>query len=694
MHTYEQKFASMLPETTHGLRLTGTEPVDATQHHKLTELMQEVSAARASAESALRESERFRRILEQHSIISIADARGRIIQVNDAFCAISGYSREELIGQDHRIVNSGIHPRSFWVQVWRAIAGGAAWHGEICNRAKDGSLYWVDSIIAPFMDSQGKVERYVSIRNDITERKQNELALRQSAQRMSLAAKAVNMGVWEWDFTANTIRWDRTMFEIYGIVPTIDSMVEYSVWSNAVLPEELPQQEAVMRDTIRRCGKSTREFRILRADNEVRIIQSAETVISDIEGRPVLLVGVNRDVTPERDSERRLKESNEVIARQNRELSAMAERAHRVVDDVSHEFRTPLAAIKEFASIIADGLAGPVSQQQTEYLKIVDSAVVDLNHMVEDLLDSSKLRSGRLRVDRMPHSIETIFAAGRKSAARKASSRSIIIDEQIEPGLPQVFADEEKVRRIIGNLISNAIKFSPEGGTITLSAKRTSNQGEVVVSVTDQGPGLSQEDMDRLFGRFQQASTSRHVAAKGFGLGLSIARELSWLNLGTLSVASERGKGATFSFTLPENEPTVVLRRYLDALLNSDTPGDTLAVVRAEVTVPAKNDDMDEPRSFLAAATYATDIVIPSAWNLHEDASPSHRSWIVLGRTKSAEAWIARLQQSRSSLIAESGSRLTPVTLSLVESIPSTTPADLAFERVSKLISPEPHHAQ
>lgn len=169
----------------------------------------------------------------------------------------------------------------------------------------------------------------------------------------------------------------------------------------------------------------------------------------------------------------------------------MAERAHRVVDDVSHEFRTPLAVIKEFASIINDGLAGPVSGQEGEYLKIMSGAVVDLNHMVEDLLDSSKLCAGRLRVEHRSYTAETIFENGRAALARKASSRSIVIEEYVEEGLPMVFADEEKVRRVISNLMTNTIKFSPEGSTIVLSAISSDVPGEVRIGVTDRGPGLS-----------------------------------------------------------------------------------------------------------------------------------------------------------------------------------------------------------
>ncbi len=140
-------------------------------------MTRDLAAAKARAEDALRRFEALRQTLNQHSIISVADGSGRIIDMNEAFCRISGYSREELLGKDHRIINSGEHPKSFWVEMWRTVAAGNPWRADVCNRAKDGSLYWVDSIIAPFRGPDGRIEQIVSIRSDITPRKHSEAEL-------------------------------------------------------------------------------------------------------------------------------------------------------------------------------------------------------------------------------------------------------------------------------------------------------------------------------------------------------------------------------------------------------------------------------------------------------------------------------------------------------------------------------------
>lgn len=141
-------------------------------------------------EQVLRENEVLLSTLNQQLLYSVTNSKGVIIEVNDNFCGISGYSREELIGNSHHIINSGAHGRKFWQGVWRDIASGKAWHGEVCNRAKDGTLYWVDTVIAPFIGTNGKVERYVSMRTDVTTRHLLDDSLREAKLVAETASKA------------------------------------------------------------------------------------------------------------------------------------------------------------------------------------------------------------------------------------------------------------------------------------------------------------------------------------------------------------------------------------------------------------------------------------------------------------------------------------------------------------------------
>jgi PAS domain S-box-containing protein len=150
------------------------------------------NTARKQAEEALLRAGALQSAIHLHSIVSVTDRAGRIVDANDGFCKISGFSRIELLGQTHRIVNSGVQAPAFWTDVWQQISAGLPWRGEICNRTKEGALYWVDSIIAPFLDEDGHTRKYISVRTDITARKQAEQALLKAGALQSAIFNSAN----------------------------------------------------------------------------------------------------------------------------------------------------------------------------------------------------------------------------------------------------------------------------------------------------------------------------------------------------------------------------------------------------------------------------------------------------------------------------------------------------------------------
>jgi PAS domain S-box-containing protein len=185
-----------------------------------------LALARKDADIAMRDREALYRTIDHRLVVSIANRDGRIIHVNDEMCRVSGFAREELLGRDHRVLNSGVHSREFWFDLWRTVATGATWHQEVCNRRKDGELYWTDSTVAPFFGTDGRIERYVSIRFDISERKKAEAALEtQSRLAREFAARAEEANRAKSSFLANMSHEIRTpMNGVLGMTELMLSM--------------------------------------------------------------------------------------------------------------------------------------------------------------------------------------------------------------------------------------------------------------------------------------------------------------------------------------------------------------------------------------------------------------------------------------------------------------------------------------
>jgi signal transduction histidine kinase len=291
------------------------------------------------------------------------------------------------------------------------------------------------------------------------------------------------------------------------------------------------------------------------------------------------------------DARRELHAANQLLETKNKRLEQLCEMSQQFVDNVSHEFRTPLTVIREFAAIIKDGIDGPVTETQESRLGSLINRTDDLANMVDDLLDTSRLESGLLKTCREEHNLKDLVRQVERTLRTRARAKKIqlIVDDRF-PQLT-VFCDEEKLRRVLINLAVNAIKFTPVEGQVRISAE-IEDRNRAIITVSDNGAGIPADDLKRIFERFQQVESHRRMASsKGFGLGLSIARSLASLNLGGLQVASEYGKGSQFSVTVPLARAESIMNCYLDQRIAATDNSEEIRVVEI---VPGKFGDQDQ----------------------------------------------------------------------------------------------------
>ncbi|MDQ8181242.1 PAS domain S-box protein [Pelagicoccus sp. SDUM812005] len=259
------------------------------------------SLGRSTAEALLK-------TLDEHVIVAVTDAEGIITYANRQFCEISQFAREELVGKTHRIVNSGYHPASFWKAVWDTVKAGESWKGQVCNRAKDGSHYWVQTTIHPIVDEKGRIERYVAFRTDISAQKQVENKLRTSQMHLQEASRVAKVGSWEWDLAERKLSWSWTTKMIHEVAPDFEPDLETAIEFYPEGPER-ERIEYLMERAVSFGESFDEELQIRTAGGKrkwVRTIGQSEMV----GGQCVRLYGVFQDI----DQNRKLLDESERTA--------------------------------------------------------------------------------------------------------------------------------------------------------------------------------------------------------------------------------------------------------------------------------------------------------------------------------------------------------------------------------------------
>ena len=342
--------------------------------------------------------------LDNHAIVSITDKKGNISYVNDKFCELSGYSRDELIGKNHRLLKSDVHSDEFYHDLWTTISHGNVWHGKICNKTKNNANYWVESTISPFLDDKGVPYQYVSIRTDITH----------------------------------------------------------------LLEAKLKAEEA---------SRSKSMF-----------------------------------------------------------LSSM-----------SHELRTPMNAILGFSQLIN---IKTKEEDTKQYNQEVLNAGEHLLKLINDVLDLSKIESGKLELNISSYSLKDILESCLLMINSNADKISIRIENKINTEEEiMIYVDELRFKQIVLNMLSNAVKYNKENGSITIECFLDEN-GMLRLSISDTGKGIPLDAQSNIFNPFDRGG-QENSNILGTGLGLGISKELIEKMNGTIGFESVDGEGSCFWVNIP-----------------------------------------------------------------------------------------------------------------------------------------------
>lgn len=495
--------------------------------------------------------------MDQHDIVSTTDIKGKILSVNDRFCTVSGYSREELLGQNHRMLKSGIHNPSLYEELWSTISTGKIWRGTICNRKKNGDEYWVESTIVPFLDDKGIPYKYVSARTDITES-------RRSRERLERGQLYAGIGTWDWDIRSNDVYWSSKVKQLYGYSSEI-SEVKYEHFINIVHPEDKSAVEDAINACLEQGIKYDIEHRVVWPDGSVHWMLERGDVLRNEDGEPLHFLGVVQDITQQKSAELDLIEARKEAEVANRAKS-------QFLSSMSHELRTPMNAILGFSQLLTMDTKQPLNEVQKDSLDEIHKAGKHLLELINDVLDLAKVEAGRIDLSIEEIVTAEVISESLQLIAPLAQKRGIEVTltqdgaeftiEQLLSLNNAVRADRVRLKQVLLNLLSNAVKYNRENGKIIIDCSSADNN-LTRISVIDTGIGMDSMQQSQLFKAFERLGAEQ-TEVEGSGIGLMITKNIIELMGGTIGMTSQPNVGSTFWVELPSDTLHPALRNDID----------------------------------------------------------------------------------------------------------------------------------
>lgn len=426
-------------------------------------------------------------------------------------------------------------------------------------------------------------ELYQKAQSELTQRQQVEIELSESEAGLRLALEAAQMGTWDWNILTGQIQWSANMEALFGLQPgEFDG--SYEMFVSRLHLEDRDRVLNAINHSVVTGTEYNIEFRVIYPDGQLRWAQSKGQVFYNEAGQAVRMAGVDLDIT----TSKQLQEDKEVLLRRAQAAREEAEAANLSKDEflavVSHELRSPLNAILGWARLLRTReLDKPTTERALETIERNTQTQVQL---IEDLLDVSRMIRGDLQLTMTPVSLAALVEDSVNSLSLIAQAKQIHLNSIIIDSHCQILGDLSRLQQVITNLLTNAIKFTPQGGRVQICLEKEGSIAQI--RVIDSGKGISKEFLPHVFDRFRRADSSTERLKDGLGLGLAIVTHLTRLHGGTVSASSPGvGQGATFTVTLP------IFESISSALKSEPNPEITQQLPLADVRLLLVDDEVD-----------------------------------------------------------------------------------------------------